>query len=168
MPRLGVSSFAERVAQKTGGNLVFETSFDACAGFKSADMVDAVQTRKVDAADAFAGGVANKYPLFAVSSLPFLADSLPRAQALLKRCTPGLRTAHGQKLLYTTPWPASAMDIDLISRCVTRQLAPRHQSANTSRALLPPCSHSANSSASRRDSCAARLQALMRAGASLP
>ncbi|WP_230682994.1 TRAP transporter substrate-binding protein [Variovorax paradoxus] len=112
MPGLGVSSFAERVAQKTGGRLVFETSFDATAGFKSADMVDAVQARKIDAADAFAGGVANKYPLFAVSSLPFLADSLPRAEALLKAARPAYERflqAHGQKLLYTTPWPASGI-----------------------------------------------------------
>lgn len=112
MPGLGISSFAERVAQKTRGKLVFQTSFDATAGFKSADMVDAVQARKIDAADAFAGGVASKYPLFAVSSLPFLADSLPRAEALLKAARPAYERflqAHGQKLLYTTPWPASGI-----------------------------------------------------------
>ncbi|MGJ7537520.1 MULTISPECIES: TRAP transporter substrate-binding protein [unclassified Variovorax] len=112
MPGLGISSFAERVSQKTSGKLVFQTSFDATAGFKSADMVDAVQARKIDAADAFAGGVANKYPLFAVSSLPFLADSLPRAEALLKAARPAYERflqAHGQKLLYTTPWPASGI-----------------------------------------------------------
>lgn len=112
MPGLGVATFAERVAQKTGGKLVFATSFDAAAGFKSGDMVDAVQARKIDAADAFAGGVANKYPLFAVSSLPFLADSLPRAEALLKAARPAYERflqAHGQKLLYTTPWPASGI-----------------------------------------------------------
>ena len=112
MPGLGVSTFAEKVAQKSGGRVVFTPSFDASAGFKSGDMVDAVQARKIDAADAFAGGVANRYPLFAVSSLPFLADSLPRAEALLKAARPAyerfLKT-HGQKLLYTTPWPASGI-----------------------------------------------------------
>jgi TRAP-type C4-dicarboxylate transport system substrate-binding protein len=112
MPGLGVSTFAEKVAQKTGGRVVFTPSFDASAGFKSGDMVDAVQARKIDAADAFAGGIANKYPLFAVSSLPFLADSLPRAEALLKAARPAYERflqAHGQKLLYTTPWPASGI-----------------------------------------------------------
>ncbi|MCU4119696.1 TRAP transporter substrate-binding protein [Variovorax sp. N23] len=112
MPGLGMSTFVEKVAQKTGGRVVFEPSFDASAGFKSGDMVDAVQARKLDAADAFAGGVANKYPLFAVSSLPFLADSLPRAEALLKAARPAYERflgAHGQKLLYTTPWPASGI-----------------------------------------------------------
>jgi len=112
MPGLGVSTFAEKVAQKSGGRVVLTPSFDASAGFKSGDMVDAVQARKIDAADAFAGGVANKYPLFAVSSLPFLADSLPRAEALLKAARPAYERflqAHGQKLLYTTPWPASGI-----------------------------------------------------------
>ncbi len=112
MPGLGVSTFVEKVAQKTGGRVVFEPSFDASAGFKSGDMVDAVQARKLDAADAFAGGVANKYPLFAVSSLPFLADSLPRVEALLRAARPAYErflSAHGQKLLYTTPWPASGI-----------------------------------------------------------
>ena len=112
MPGLGVSTFAEKVAQKTGGRVVFTPSFDASAGLKSGDMVDAVQARKIDAAGAFAGGIANKYPLFAVSSLPFLADSLPRAEALLKAARPAYERflqAHGQKLLYTTPWPASGI-----------------------------------------------------------
>ncbi|HZX87558.1 MAG: TRAP transporter substrate-binding protein [Variovorax sp.] len=112
MPGLGVSTFAEKVVQKTAGQLVVEPSFDAAAGIKSGDMVDAVQARRVDAGDAFAGGIANKYPLFAVSSLPFLADSLPRAEALLRAARPAYERflqAHGQKLLYTTPWPASGI-----------------------------------------------------------
>lgn len=112
MPGLGVSYFVQQVAQKTEGRLVFAASFDAAAGFKSADMVDAVEARRIDAGDAFAGGVANRYPLFAVSSLPFLADSLPRAEALLKAARPAYERflqAHGQRLLYTTPWPASGI-----------------------------------------------------------
>lgn len=112
MPGLGVSTFAELVKKKTHGDVTIETSFDASKGFKSADMVDAVQARKVDAADAFAGGLSNKYPIFGVSSLPFLADSLQKAQALRNASRPTYEkflAAHGQKLLYTTPWPASGI-----------------------------------------------------------
>ncbi|HTK02118.1 MAG TPA: TRAP transporter substrate-binding protein, partial [Bordetella sp.] len=92
--------------------IIVETSFDAAKGFKSADMVDAVQARKIDAADAFAGGLANKYPIFGVSSLPFLADSLGKARALRDAARPvyaQFLAAHGQKLLYTTPWPPSGI-----------------------------------------------------------
>lgn len=112
MPGQGVSTFAELVSKKTRGALVIEPSFDASAGFKSGEMVDAVQAGKIDAGDAFAGGLANKYPIFAVSSLPFLADSLKKAKGLNKAALPTYQkflAEHGQKLLYTTPWPASGI-----------------------------------------------------------
>lgn len=112
MPGQGVSTFADLVRSKSGGQVVIDTSFDAARGIKSGDMIDAVQARKVDAGDAFAGALASKYPLFGVSSLPFLADSLAKARALNKSARPAyekLLAAHGQKLLYTTPWPASGI-----------------------------------------------------------
>jgi len=112
MPGQGVSTFADLVRAKTAGNVVIDASYDASKGIKSADMIDAVQARKVDAGDAFAGALAAKYPLFGVSSLPFLADSLSKARNLNKAARPAyekLLAAHGQKLLYTTPWPASGI-----------------------------------------------------------
>jgi TRAP-type C4-dicarboxylate transport system substrate-binding protein len=112
MPGEGVATFAALVAEKTRGAVIVQPGFDASAGFKSADMVDAVEHRKVDAADAFAGALANRYPVFGVSSLPFLADSLDKARALDRAARPAyqhLLAAHGQKLLYTTPWPASGI-----------------------------------------------------------
>ncbi|CAN5267772.1 TRAP transporter substrate-binding protein [soil metagenome] len=112
MPGEGVATFAALVAQKSGGAVVIAPSFDAVAGFKSADMIEAVEQRKVEAADAFAGGLANRYPVFAVSSLPFLADSLGKARDLNAAAKPvyaKFLAAHGQKLLYTTPWPASGI-----------------------------------------------------------
>jgi len=112
MPGQGVTTFAELVEKKTRGAVTIKPSFDAAAGFKSGDMVDAVAARKVDAGDAFAGGMANKYPIFAVSSLPFLADSLKKAVGLNKAAMPTYQkffAEHGQKLLYTTPWPASGI-----------------------------------------------------------
>ncbi|CUI71789.1 TRAP transporter substrate-binding protein [Achromobacter xylosoxidans] len=112
MPGQGVSTFADLVRSKSAGQVVIDASFDAAKGIKSGDMIDAVETRKVDAGDAFAGALAAKYPLFGVSSLPFLADSLSKARALNKSARPAyekLLAAHGQKLLYTTPWPASGI-----------------------------------------------------------
>ncbi|MGN6579208.1 MAG: TRAP transporter substrate-binding protein, partial [Bordetella sp.] len=52
------------------------------------------------------------YPIFGVSSLPFLADSLHKAEALTEASRPAyekILAEHGQKLLYTTPWPASGI-----------------------------------------------------------
>ncbi len=98
MPGLGISTFAEQVKEKSHGTIVIETSFDASKGFKSADMMNAVQARKVDAADAFAGGLANKYPIFGVSSLPFLADSLDKARRCAMRHGPSTNAS----------WPRTA------------------------------------------------------------
>jgi len=112
MPGQGVATFAELVRAKTAGAVLIDASYDAAQGIKSGDMIDAVETRKVDAGDAFAGALATKYPLFGVSSLPFLADSLSKARNLNKAARPAyekLLAAHGQKLLYTTPWPASGI-----------------------------------------------------------
>ncbi len=112
MPGLGVSTFAELVRNKTKGQVLIDASYDAARGIKSAGMIDAVQARKVDAGDAFAGALATHYPIFGVSSLPFLADSLEKARVLTLASRPSYETllsAHGQKLLYTTPWPASGI-----------------------------------------------------------
>ncbi len=112
MPGQGVSTFADLVRAKTAGKVIIDASYDASKGIKSADMIDAVQARQVDAGDAFAGALASKCPLFGVSSLPFLADSLSKARNLNKAARPAyekLLAAHGQKLLYTTPWPASGI-----------------------------------------------------------
>ncbi|WYX09959.1 hypothetical protein WJ978_00590 [Achromobacter xylosoxidans] len=99
MPGQGVSTFADLVRSKSAGQVVIDASFDAAKGIKSGDMIDAVETRKVDAGDAFAGALAAKYPLFGVSSLPFLADSLSKARALNKSARPAyekLLAAHGR------------------------------------------------------------------------
>lgn len=112
MPGLGVADFAERVQRLSGGSVRISPSFDASAGVKSAAMLDAVRNRRVDAADAFAGALGTAYPLLGLSSLPFVADSLPRARALLDAARPAyerLLAAQGQRLLYTTPWPASGI-----------------------------------------------------------
>ena len=112
MPGQGVSTFADLVRAKTAGEVIIDASYDASKGIKSADMIDAVEARKVDAGDAFAGALATKYPIFGVSSLPFLADSLSKARNLNKAARPAyekLLAEHGQKLLYTTPWPASGI-----------------------------------------------------------
>jgi TRAP-type C4-dicarboxylate transport system substrate-binding protein len=112
MPGLGVSTFADLVNKKSKGQVIIDASYDALKGIKSAGMIDAVQSRKLDAGDAFAGALAGQYPIFGVSSLPFLADSLGKAEALAnasRQAYEKLLAAHGQKLLYTTPWPASGI-----------------------------------------------------------
>lgn len=112
MPGLGVTEFARQVAQATGGSVTVTPSYDAKAGFKSAELPAAVEAGKLEAADAFAGALVTQFPLLGISSLPFVADSLPKARAMLDAARPAyekLLASHDQKLLYTTPWPASGI-----------------------------------------------------------
>ena len=46
MPGQGVSTFADLVRGKSGGQVLIDASFDAARGIKSGDMIDAVQARK--------------------------------------------------------------------------------------------------------------------------
>lgn len=112
IPGEGVAMFARLVSERSGGRLAIKPSFDAALGIKSAGMIAAVESGRVQVADAFAGALAGVDPVFALSSLPFLATSVDEARRLTVIARPSYErvlAAHGQRLLYTTPWPASGI-----------------------------------------------------------
>jgi TRAP-type C4-dicarboxylate transport system substrate-binding protein len=108
----GVAFFAKLVTERSGGRLTVMPSFDAAKGIKSAGMVAAVQEGRVQAGDAFGGALGPVHPLLALSSLPFVATSLEDARRLADVARPAYAKVFGslgQRLLYTTPWPASGI-----------------------------------------------------------
>ena len=112
IPGEGVANFARLVNERAGGRLTVKPSFDAKRGIKSAQMMAAVQKGEVAAGDAFAGALGAVDPLFGLSSLPFLATSIDDARRLTDLARPAYEkklAGFGQKLLYTTPWPASGI-----------------------------------------------------------
>ena len=112
IPGEGVATFAKLVNERSGGRLTINPSFDAAKGIKSAGMVAAVQEGKVAAGDAFAGALGAVNPLFGLSSLPFLATSIEDARRLAEIARPTYAkvfAGYGQRILYTTPWPASGI-----------------------------------------------------------
>ena len=112
MPGEGIATFARLVGRKSGGRLVVQPSFDAGKGIKSAGLLAAVRDGRVQAADAFAGALDAVHPIFALSSLPFLATSIEDAKRLADLARPAYEAvlaASGQKLLYVTPWPPSGL-----------------------------------------------------------
>ena len=112
IPWQGVAAFAGLVQEKSGGRLVVTPSFDAAKGIKSAAMLDAVRDGRLEAGDAFAGALADTDPIFELSSLPFLATTIADAKRLTDLARPRIEAVlatRGQKLLYTTPWPASGI-----------------------------------------------------------
>lgn len=112
IPGEGVATFAKLVNQRSGGRLTVEPSFDAAKGIKSADMLASIKEGKVAAGDAFAGALGAVNPLFGLSSLPFVATSIEDAKRLTDLARPAyakVLAGYGQRILYTTPWPASGI-----------------------------------------------------------
>ena len=112
IPGEGVATFAKLINERAGGRLTIKPSFDAKRGIKSSQMIGAVQKGEVAAGDAFAGALGSVDPLFGLSSLPFLATSIADARRLTDLARPTYEkklAGFGQKLLYTTPWPASGI-----------------------------------------------------------
>jgi TRAP-type transport system periplasmic protein len=112
MPGLGVTTFAQHVAELSAGKLLIQPSFDAVKGIRSADMLAAIAERRVAAGDAFAGSLEAEDAIFALPSLPFLVTSIADARRLADLARPYIATAlhnRGQRLLYLTPWPPSGI-----------------------------------------------------------
>jgi TRAP-type C4-dicarboxylate transport system substrate-binding protein len=112
MPGLGVTIFAQHVAELSAGKLLIRPSFDAAKGIRSADMLTAIAERRIAAGDAFAGSLEAEDAIFALPSLPFLVTSIADARRLAGLARPYLATAlhnRGQRLLYLTPWPPSGI-----------------------------------------------------------
>jgi TRAP-type C4-dicarboxylate transport system substrate-binding protein len=108
----GMSTFARLVEEKSHGQLTVQTSFNAELKIKSAAMLAAVQKGTVAAGDAFSGQLGSIEPIFGLSSLPFVATSFDDAHKLATLARSAYVSAfarHGQKLLYTVPWPPSGI-----------------------------------------------------------
>src|SRR4051812_4158428 len=112
LPGEGDAFFAKAVADATQGRISIVPTPDAKAGFKSREQLKAVAEGRVAMADSFGGALGDDEPVFAFSSLPFLAADTAQARFLYDAAKPAYETAfarHNQKLLYTTPWPASGL-----------------------------------------------------------
>jgi TRAP-type transport system periplasmic protein len=109
---LGITTFAQHLAELSAGRLQIRPSFDAAAGIRSADMLAAIAGGRVQAGDALAGALDAEDVIFALPTLPFLAASTADARRLADLARPYLAAAlqkKGQRLLYLTPWPPSGI-----------------------------------------------------------
>lgn len=112
MPGEGLSTFAQEVAARTQGALAPQPTFDAVAGFKSAQMPAAIRDGKLQAGDAFGGALGEVDPIFLLSSLPFVATSVDQARRLADLARADYARAfarQGQHLIYITPWPPTGL-----------------------------------------------------------
>lgn len=112
LPGEGLATFAASIASRAGGRLAIQPSYDASLGLKSADMPAAIRAGTVEAGDMFLGTIAGVDPVFALSSLPFVAATPEDARRLAERARPAYAAAlarSGQHLLYLTPWPPTGI-----------------------------------------------------------
>lgn len=112
MPGEGLTTFARRLLELSGGRIEVRPEFDGPAGLRSATIPAAVQSGQLTVGDAFAGALTGLDPVFQLSSLPFLATTQADALRLYQAAKPAYAVAfalRGQRLLYATPWPATGL-----------------------------------------------------------
>lgn len=112
LPGEGDAHFAKLVSSATQGRISIITMPDAKLGLKSREQLKAVAEGRTAMADSFGGALGDEEPIFAFSSLPFVATDAKQARALYDAARPAYESAfarHNQKLLYSTPWPPSGL-----------------------------------------------------------
>ena len=112
MPGQGLLTLARLVGERTNGAVQIAPRFDGPDGLRSASIVEAVRTGRLEVGDAFAGSIGAIDPVFQIASLPFLATTPAEARRLYDTARPDYERAFqrlGQVLLYATPWPPSGI-----------------------------------------------------------
>ncbi|HKW94587.1 MAG TPA: TRAP transporter substrate-binding protein [Methylomirabilota bacterium] len=104
--------FAREVATRTGGRIEIAHQYDASSGYRSKDMVDAIQRGDLTIGNTYMGALGGVDPVFLLPSLPFLATTPEQGQALAAVARPAYERAlarHNQILLFQSPWPAAGI-----------------------------------------------------------
>jgi TRAP-type C4-dicarboxylate transport system substrate-binding protein len=109
---VGLATFGKFVSSKTNGSVMTENGFDNQMKISSGEMLRAAQEHRIDGGDAFAGPLESSDPIFGLSSLPFVVQSVDTAKAEAAKARPLYEralAARGLKLLYITIWPATGI-----------------------------------------------------------
>ena len=109
---IGLVTFGKLLSSKTQGSLTVMAAFDNEMKISSRDMPQAAQDHRIDGGDAFAAPMESSDPIFGLSALPFVVQSVETAKAVNVRARPLYEralAARGMKLLYITIWPATGI-----------------------------------------------------------
>jgi TRAP-type C4-dicarboxylate transport system substrate-binding protein len=85
---VGLVTFGKFLASNTHGHLATVNAFDNEMKISSGETLRAVQDHRVDGGDAFAGPLESSDPIFGLSSLPFVVQSLDTAKAVAAKARP--------------------------------------------------------------------------------
>ena len=109
---VGLATFGKLLASNTQGSVTTVNGFDNEMKTSSGEMLRAAQDRRIDGGDAFAGPLEASDPIFGLSSLPFVVQSVDVAREVSTRARPLYEralAARGLKLLYITVWPPTGI-----------------------------------------------------------
>jgi TRAP-type transport system periplasmic protein len=109
---IGLATFGRLLSSNTRGSLTTSNAFDNILKISSGEMLRAAQEQRIDGGDAFAGPLESSDPIFGLSSLPFVVQSVDTAKAVATKARPLYEralAARGLKLLYITIWPATGI-----------------------------------------------------------
>jgi len=104
--------FAREVTERSGGRMQFVHQYDASAGVRSKNMVQAIGRGSVPIGNTYMGALGAIDPVFLLPSLPFLATTVEQGKTLADVARPAYERAlarHNQKLLFLSPWPAAGL-----------------------------------------------------------
>lgn len=104
--------FTETAAAASNGSIEITNHFGAALGYTSAQHLDAVADGALPIANTNMGSVSGIEPIFLLSSLPFLANSIEEARMLWEVARPHYEEAfakYDQILLYASPWPPAGI-----------------------------------------------------------
>ncbi len=109
---VGLATFGKLLASNTHGYLTTVNAFDNEMKISSGEMLPAAQDNRIAGGDAFAGPLEASDPIFGLSSLPFVVQSVDSARAVNARARPLYEralAARRLKLLYITIWPSTGI-----------------------------------------------------------
>ncbi|MCF3934807.1 TRAP transporter substrate-binding protein [Acuticoccus sp. M5D2P5] len=108
-PGLADIHFAELVKEKTGGRVEVVNQLGGSAGFKSADMIDAIGAGALPMGNFPLEVGAGRNPMYLVTNLPLIGQTLAEAETMQEIARPYVEAAMEEDnlaLLYMVIWPA--------------------------------------------------------------
>jgi len=109
---IGLIEFAEKINEKTNGELDIVVETGGALGYKGPELLKAVRDGLVPVSDMLVSGVAGDEMLFQIVTLPFLVLDADEAKLLSDISRPFFDKAAAkwkQKILYIAPWPAAGL-----------------------------------------------------------
>lgn len=108
-PGMADIHFAELVKEKTGGRVKVVNQLGGSAGFKSADMIDAIGSGAVPMGNFPLEAGAGHSPMYLVTNLPLIGQTIDQAEIMQGVARPYVEKALADDnlgLLYMVIWPA--------------------------------------------------------------